>query len=280
MRVAAVSWEIRPVQSLSEFLGHLENLVAFAVRQGAELVVLPESIDLERIAYTGFKDSEDIPHRLVAEAPAVFEHIRQLAQTQNITLLGGCHLREDQGRIVNSAVIAEQGQIQFQDKNVLTQWELNEWKIDAGTGLVPFLDDQAGCLVCYDSEFPPAGRTLAENGARVLCVPAFNETVRGFQRVRWSCHARTVELQVYVIHAALVGSLGQEPVPTTYGSSAVLCPSVLPMPESGILAETPLNEEGVAVAEIDLDLLDVARNSDDVRNWNDRHLGDWRILNS
>ncbi len=280
MRVAAVSWEIRPVQSLNEFLGHMDDLVAYAARQGSDLIVLPESIDLERTSYTGFRSSEDIPYRMAADAPAVFEHIRQLSQTYEIVLLGGCHLRESQGKIINSAVIAEHGVLRFQDKNILTQWEVNEWKIEPGQGLVPFLDDKAGCLVCYDSEFAPACRTLAENGAKVLCVPAFNETIRGFHRVRWSCHARTVEFQVYVVHAALVGSLGREPVPTTHGSSAILCPSVLPMPESGILAETQFNLEGVAVADIDLDLIEVARNSDDVRNWNDRDLGEWKILSS
>lgn len=278
MRVAAVSWEVRQIDNLNEFLGHIEDLVAYAVRQEAELVVLPESIDLERTSYIKFKDSEDIPVQMAKDAPAVFEHVRQLSQTYNISLVGGCHLREHEANIINSAVIAENGALSFQDKNVLTQWELHEWKIDAGRGLVPFQNGKAGCLVCYDSEFPDSGRALVENGAQLLCVPAFNETIRGFQRVRWSCHARSVELQVYVIHAALVGSLGREPVPTTYGSSAVLCPSVLPMPESGILAETQLNLEGVAVAEIDLDALQVARNSDDVRNWNDRNLGDWTIL--
>lgn len=277
MRVAAVSWEIRKAESMSEFLGHLEDVVSYAVREGADLVVLPESIDLERMAYLDFDASHEIPRILAADAPEVFEHIRQLSQTHEITLLGGCHLRESNGKIVNSAVIGENGHLAFQDKNVLTQWELNEWRIDAGEGLRPFGQGKLGCLVCYDSEFPTAGRTLAESGVRVLCIPAFNETVRGFQRVRWCAHARSVELQVYVVHSALVGTLGHEPVPTTYGSSAVLCPSVLPMPESGVLAQTPFNQEAVAVAQLDLDLLDIARESDDVRNWNDRNLGSWQI---
>jgi predicted amidohydrolase len=139
-------------------------------------------------------------------------------------------------------------------------------------------DPPLGVAVCYDIEFPACAETLTESGCLALAVPAFTETMRGFQRVRWCAQARATERQVFVLHASLVGSLNREPVPTTYGSSAILTPSVLPFPETAILAETPMNQEAVAVADLDWESLLAARESDDVRNWHDRHRGDYRLI--
>jgi len=80
-----------------------------------------------------------------------------------------------------------------------------------------------------------------------------------------------------VIHSSLVGALGREPVPSTYGSSAILAPAVRQFPANGILAETEMNEEGLIIADLDLDLLEEARNTGDVRNWHDRHASDWPL---
>jgi predicted amidohydrolase len=52
----------------------------------------------------------------------------------------------------------------------------------------------------------------------------------------------------------------------------------LPFPETAILAETPMNQEAVAVADLDWESLLAARESDDVRNWHDRHRGDYRLI--
>src|SRR3569832_94081 len=126
------------------------------------------------------------------------------------------------------------------------------WQRVPGQNLIRMHDSRLGVTICYDSEFPESGRALAEEGVLVQCVPAFTETQRGFQRVRWSCRARAIENQNFVVHASLVGSLGREPAPSTYGSSAILTPSIEPFPIEAVLAETELGEEGVIVADLDL----------------------------
>jgi len=131
--------------------------------------------------------------------------------------------------------------------------------------------------VCYDCEFPESSRVLAESGMLVQVVPAFTETRHGFGRVRWSCHARAIENQLFVVHASLVGSLGREPVVSAVGSSAVLTPPIEPFPPGAVLAETDFGVEGVALAEIDFATLLKAREGGDVRNWNDRNRGDWTV---
>lgn len=277
LRVAAINWEVREIPDFQAFLDHCTDLVSQANEQGAQLIIFPESIDLERISYHGMVPQDQVAQTLAPEFPDVRAHFESLSRTHATTILAGTHIHEVNQAFYNSALICTPNGSFTQSKNVLTQWELAEWQIQSGRGLTLEPDLALGTMVCYDSEFPPAARALCEAGAKILAVPAYTEVRRGFNRVRWSCHARTVECQTYVIHASLVGSLGREPVTTTFGSSAILCPSVAPFNETGVLAETPFNQEAIAIADIDLDLIDLARDGDDVRNWHDRDQGNWIV---
>ncbi len=297
MRLAVVTWAIRPISSEAEFFAHMTELVESAVSQGADTVILPESIDLERTQLFGdFRvdalmnpipsasgqnrlSDQEIPRALAPGFDATVSHADHLARRHGITLLAGTHLRKSDRGYVNTAILATPSRTYLADKNVMTQWEETEWRIEPGSGLVAIEEPPMGIAICYDIEFPGAARSLAEAGCQLIAVPSFTETIRGFHRVRRTCHARTIECQVYVAHASLVGNLGGEPVPYTYGSSAILCPSVHPFPESGILAETPAGEESIALADLDFTLIEEGRNADDVRNWRDREKGDWVIRN-
>ena len=56
-----------------------------------------------------------------------------------------------------------------------------------------------------------------------------------------------------------------------------MAPSVEPFPEQAVLAETPWNEEGAAIADLDFDELLCAREAGDVRNWHDRLKSSWPL---
>lgn len=283
MRVAAVNWRIRPVQGVQEFLQHREELVQRALDRGAQLVVLPELHVLELLSSRpDLSEREGIAW--LADLEADLEWTPQGAVVVDGSQpvwrgegKGRCLLNVCKVRIPSAGVLE-------QPKLVLTQYERKDWGMKPGDGLSWFeVGDhkpavRAGVTVCYDCEFPDSGRELAEEGVQVQVVPAFTETRYGFQRVRWSCQARAVENQVFVIHASLTGSLGREPVPQATGSSAVLCPSIEPFPVSAVLAETPQDEEGIAVAELDFAMQEHARSHGDVRNWQDRYAADWRVV--
>ena len=277
MRVAAVSWRIREVTGVAGFFAHAEELLAAC--EGCELVVLPECVSLELLTAWPDLPPAEAP-RILAEAMASeVGRFGEIARRRGVAWVAGTHFFSTPDGIQNRAVYAGQdGQVVTDiPKVVMTQFEAHDWGIVAGGGLRILPDPRIGVTVCYDCEFPASGRALAESGVLVQCVPAFTETRRGFQRVRWSCQARAIENQLFVLHASLVGSLGREPVPNAVGSSAVLAPSVEPFPESAVLAETDWNEEGAAIATLDFEALAGARNSNDVRNWADRDAGDWTL---
>lgn len=278
IRVAAVAWKLRDIRSDSEFFGHFYDLVNEAHRQEAEVVVLPELQVLELLNIEKDLAEHKAARYLAQYADAMEDWLKRISCSSGMTLVGGSYFKENGSGLVNVCAVADPGRgLSLGTKNNLTAYERDVWKLHSGQGLAKPHDPRLGVTICYDSEFPESGRALAEEGVLVQCVPAFTETKRGFQRVRWSCKARAIENQNFVVHSSLLGSLGRQPVPSTYGSSAILTPSIEPFPVSAVLAETKLGEEGVVVADLDLDMLEEARESGDVRNWNDRHRGDWLL---
>ena len=278
LRVAAVAWKIRKNRSDAGYFGHWHDLVSEAHDEGARVVVFPELHLLELLPLAKEVKPQAAAEYLVQYSEAMEEWIARIADSSGMIIVGGSHFRRSgDGRIQNVCAVGVPGEgIVLQPKNNLTVYERETWKIGEGKGLAR-LPEGLGVNVCYDAEFPGAARALAEAGMKTLCVPSWTETQRGFQRVRWSALARSVELGVFVVHASLVGDLDREPVPWTFGNSIIAAPSVDPFPVEAILRETPLGEEGVIVADLDYTKLEVARAYGEVRNWDDRDKGDWTV---
>lgn len=274
LTVAAINLDLRSHTGLQSTLGTVRS----AADSGAELIVLPECAVLTILGEHPEVSERETPAFLAGFSEEWVMCLSGLARELKATIVGGSVFERSAGGIQNVCpIIFPDGAVHRVAKNRLTTYEKEIWNLTPGVGLASFVEPPIGIAICYDSEFPEAGRALAESGAKLICVPAFTEGRRGFQRVRWSCQARAIENQVYVAHASLVGSLGREPVPEAYGSSAILCPSIEPFPESAVLAETALNEPGIAVAQLAFAMLDEVRQRGDVRNWNDRQPLEWQV---
>ena len=278
LRAAAAAWKLKPIRSDARFFGHMHDLVSEAHDEAADLLVLPELYSLELLGLEPMLAPAKAPRYLVQYAGAIESWLSRIAQNSGLVIVGGSHFREGaDGAILNVCPIAlPDGSLLFQPKNNLTVYEDRVWGVGHGRGLQA-LPAPLGALVCYDSEFPASARALAEGGTKVIAVPCWTDDRRAFQRVRWSCLARALENELFVVQSSLVGDLGAEPVTGTFGSAAIMAPSVEPFPEEAILRETPLGEEGVVVADLDFELLRTARLTGEVRNWHDRDASDWTV---
>lgn len=277
LRIASVAWKLRRNRSDGGYFAHWHDLVSEAHDEGAQVVVFPELHLLELLPLAKDVVPFEAADYLVQYGDAMEEWIGRISESSGMILVGGSHFKETPEGIKNVCAVGIPGQgLVLAEKNNLTVYERENWDIVPGRGLAR-LPQGLGVNVCYDSEFPGAARALAESGMKTLCVPSWTETRRGFQRVRWSCLARSIENGCFVVHASLVGDLGAEPVPTTFGSSMIAAPSVDPFPIEAILRETELNEEGVVYADLDYDMLEEARANGEVRNWHDRDAGDWTV---
>lgn len=278
VRVAAVNWKLRAIRSDGEFWNHAYEFLEQADDHGAQLVVLPELFSLELLSIEPHLYEHDSPKYLVQYWEDIVNWLSRMAQNSGMAIVGGSHFFEAEDGFKNICPIAfPDGHVYLQEKNKLTVYERSDWSILAGYGVTP-LPGRLGVSVCYDCEFPEGVRVLAENGMLMHAVPAWTETRRGFQRVRWSCLARAVENQIFVVHSSLVGDIGKEPVPESYGTSAIIAPSIAPFPMEAVLAESKLNEDDVIVAGLDIDALFASRNEGEVSNWQDRDCGSWELI--
>lgn len=271
MRIAAINFKLRPIRHEEEFVAHALELLDAARSDGAELAIFPECFTLELLAL-----HPDVPAEKMAKVidPTILDPLAAFCRVHEISCIAGTTFFPSEERYLNGALWFDRdGLTAMQPKLVMTQYETNEWQIVPGMKIETMPDARFGVAICYDIEFPEIGRAMAESGNVAIAVPTYTETRHGHHRVRECCRARAIENQIFVAMASLVGSLGREPVPEAVGSSAVFAPCVAPFPADGILAQTPPNEESIAIADLDFEGLIRSRSTGDVRNWEDRLRG-------
>lgn len=260
LTIAAVAWTLRECRGVEDWLAHLDEAVESV--PAADIIVLPELVCLELLWGQEGADACAVSDAAFA---AWESRCRELALGTGARLVGGSHIVRHGAGYVNRSLVAEpDGTVWYQDKQVMTQFEIADWSLGPGKG--QSVHDGLGVAVCYDTEFSRVFEPLADKGALVVAVPSFTETPHGHHRVHTCAAARATEFQVVVAVAPLLGSLGFEPVPSTVGKAAIYAPCVPPFPPDGILAIG----EDMAVASFDPAVLLRSREHGDVRNFHDQ----------
>ncbi len=284
VRVATVQYQMRGIKSGDEFKQQVAYFVDIAADYKCDFVVLPELFTLQLLSIEphalppldGIAKITDYTDWFVA-------FMRQLAIAHNINIIGGTQpTRIGTGEIRNVAyVFLRDGAVHTQDKIHPTPSESYWWNIKGGDEVTVINTDcgPIGVLVCYDAEFPELARHLADQGALLLFVPFCTDDRRGFLRVRYCCHARAIENQMYVIMSGVVGNLPNvENMDVHYAESAILTPCDIPFARDGVAADTAANTETIATADLRLIDLTVARQQGNVRNFQDRRFDLYRVV--
>lgn len=283
MRVSAVQYHLHTIDSFEAFAAQCDHYVRTAEEFGAEFVLFPEffttqlmSIGDEAGRALGIEGLPDFTERYL-------ELFTSLAERTGMHIIGGTHVIRRNGKLYNTAhLFYPDGRVAEQPKLHITPTEANEWNMAPGEGLNVFETAKGtiAMLTCYDIEFPEIVRMARAKGADVIFCPSCTDDRHGFHRVRYTCHARTIENQVYVVTTGTVGSL-----PTVdfmrgnYGQAAVISPNDVPFPPRGIVVKGEINDDMIVTADIDLQLLYEVRERGSVTTWRDRRTDlytDWK----
>ena len=279
-----------PFDFHNDFNSYAEKVTAWvgdAAARGAQLLVFPEYGAMELGSLGGRDVASDLEaclhevarwkpqvdalhydlaarfgvHILGASGPVFLDDCRNLVygsapgSEASRNLVYGNSMPGPNSRPVNRATLYGPGGILgHQDKQIMTRFERETWFVAPGDGLTLFDTPlgRLGVITCYDSEFPLLARALVEAGAEILLAPSCTDSLRGFTRVRVGSMARALENQCVVVHAPTVGLCDFCPaVDENVGSAAIYGPPDLGFPETGIFAQTPLNEPGWAIATVD-----------------------------
>lgn len=273
-RVSAVQYQLHTIESFDAFARQVEHYVKTAQEFGADFVLFPEFMTTQLLSI-GDGTGRALPiHELPSFTAAYRRLFGSLAASTGMHLIGGTHVLEKNGRLYNVAhMFYPDGRVAEQPKLHITPTEVKEWNMSAGDGLEVFETEKGtiAMLTCYDIEFPEIVRMARAKGADVIFCPSCTDDRHGFYRVRYSCHARTVENQLYVVVTGTVGSLPTvDFMRANYGQAAIITPNDIPFPPRGILAEGEINQDMIVTADLDLSLLYEVRERGSVTTWRDR----------
>ena len=248
MRAAAV--QLQSTTDIEQNLASAERLVRAAAAGGAELVVLPERLDIRGATADYLAGAEPLDGRPVGWA-------RSLARELGIDLVAGsiAERREGHERVSNTSVhvgpdgevravyrkihmfdIEVEGTVYRESEHSEPSAEIVVSETANGVGL--------GLTICYDLRFPELYRILALRGARIVTIPSNFTRVTGQAHWEVLLRARAIEDQVFVV------APGQGNLPDTdadsYGNSMIVDPW------GEVLARAPMEGEHVITADLDL----------------------------
>jgi predicted amidohydrolase len=276
LRVAALQYYIRPVDSAEQFRDQVTALVETAVDYEAQLVLFPEYFTIQLLTLGNVRAPIAGQVRDLANHGAAFvDFMAGLASKYKIYLQAGTipTVDPESGRVHNEAhFFAPSGRMGTQGKLHMTRFESEDWDVHARDRLRIFdtAFGKVAITICYDVEFPEIARAAAWAGAHILLVPSCTDERQGFLRVRYCAHARAIENQMYVIVSHTVGSLPMVPaVSLNYGQAAILTPSDFAFSRDGILAEGHPNQEMMVIGDLNLETILQARTTGTVLPLND-----------
>ncbi|MFD0618895.1 carbon-nitrogen hydrolase family protein [Paenibacillus sp. GCM10027629] len=274
LRVSAVQYHLHTISKFQEFADQVEHYVRSADEFNTDFVLFPEFLTTQLMSIGNDKAAALTIQELPDYTDAYLSLFTGLAKKYGMHIIGGTHVIRRNNKLYNVAhLFYPDGQVAEQAKIHITPTEVTEWNMSAGDGVEVFETDKGkiGLLTCYDIEFPEIVRMVRAKGADVIFCPSCTDDRHGFHRVRYSCHARTIENQIYVVTTGTIGSL-----PTVdfmrgnFGQAAVLSPNDVPFPPRGIIAEGEINNDMIITADLDLSLLHQVRESGSVTTWRDR----------
>jgi predicted amidohydrolase len=276
IRVAALQYFIRPVQSFDQFRDQVEALVETAEDYKCHLMVFPEYFTIQLLTLGNVKRPiHEQVRDLANQVPRYIEMISDLARQHHLYILGGTiPVKDDSSDAIynDSFFFSPSGNFGVQGKLHMTRFEVEDWNVSPRSAL-RFFDTEFGRVavaICYDVEFPEIARAAGREGAHILLVPSCTDERQGYLRVRYCAQARAIENQMFVVLSHTVGSLPMVPaVSLNYGQAAILTPSDFAFSRDGILAEGNPNQEMMVIGEMNLRTIAEARTSGTVLPLND-----------
>jgi predicted amidohydrolase len=268
LRLGVVQFELRPERSFAEFATHVEHVVDGAAAAGVELVVLPELVSTGLLASHRSAarltraDMPEVYHTLFpAHTEAFIELARSLAMRKGLSICSGSHYRAaDDGTFRNTGYLAHpDGRVDAQDKLHLTP---AEHAIDTtpgdDVGITTVGPARVAIQICADIEFPEVTRHLALKGVDLVLCPSLTWNRGGAHRVRYSCLSRSVENQLFVACAPLLGTCDVPSDGAIHGTGRafVSCPiDRIFGVHDGLLVQAKTSGEEVVVTDLDIELL-------------------------
>jgi 5-aminopentanamidase len=168
MRVA-VYQSLSPMGDSAAACAQAEVALRAAGAMGASVLVLPE------VWLPGY-NQPDIPAQAIAAGSAPLRRLAAAAKASGCALITG-YAEAAEGAVWNAALcIDAAGQVVANYRKIQLYGAREQSLYRPGTGYVTFdlAGRKAAILICYDIEFAPHVKALADQGVSLICVPTAN----------------------------------------------------------------------------------------------------------
>jgi 5-aminopentanamidase len=192
-----------------------EQALRAAAAMGAAVLVLPE------VFLPGY-NQDDIPARALTQDSDVMRRLSAAVKDSGCALVVGYAEAAD-GAVWNAAICFDAGGRQVANYRKVQLYGVREQSLyRPGTSYVTFdlAGQKAAILICYDIEFAPHVKALADQGVKLICVPTAN--MAPFTHVvRYTVPAMAANHGVAVAYANYCGEEGDL---TYVGGSQIVGP--------------------------------------------------------
>ena len=234
-------------------IARLKDWIAQAAAKGVQILVLPElalqgglfglnrGFDADEFAYH-WEHAESIPGKsteVFAECTRLHDMHINFGMFERVETPSG-------GRLYNSSVfITPQGKMITYRKIHQPIEEQIFYTAGSDWQVVSTEVGRVGLMICYDQSFPEAARELVLRGAEILTVPSAWAVINTQSSSRYDLfgRARALENNRYVLQSNQVGQSDKSDL-RYLGNSRIIDP------DGVVIAATPHDSEGLAVAEI------------------------------
>lgn len=277
VQVAVAQYPITAFTDLAAWRRHTAEWVKEATQQGARLLVFPEYGAMELTSLLPIPVQQDLAAQLSAMQNLLdpfMDCFAALSKQTDAIIVAPSFPVSDNGRMINrSYVFSPGGRVGYQDKYMMTRFELEDWGVASGQAQLTVFEADWGLFgvqICYDIEFPLGAQLLCAAGVQLIVCPSCTETLRGATRVHVGARARALENQCYVAVAQTIGEAPWSPaVDLNYGYAAFYSTPDKDLPEDGILALGAAQKAGWTGHSLHFETLEAVRADGQVFNFKD-----------
>ena len=256
MKLRAAILQTKVFAEKEKNIRQLEKILASGKTEGADLVTLPEMFACPY-------ETGNFPLYAEPQGGPSWQALSALASKYGIYLSAGSmpELSGPGSRVYNTAYVFGRDGRQIGKHRKAHLFDINveggqcfkeSDTLSAGDYIGCFDTEfcRIGLCICYDFRFPETARLMAQDGAKIILVPAAFNMTTGPAHWELMFRQRAVESQCYVIGTA--PARDPESSYTSWGHSIAVDPW-------GRILTQMDEKEGIRIVELDLDYVDKVR---------------------
>ncbi len=261
MKLKAAILQTKVFAEKEKNIRQLEEILASGKTEGADLVTLPEMFACPY-------ETGNFPVYAEAEGGPSWQALSALAEKYGIYLSAGsmpelvkAQTDGEKDRVYNTAYVFGRDGKQIGKHRKAHLFDINveggqcfkeSDTLSPGEKIGCFDTEfcRIGLCICYDFRFPETARLMAQDGAKIILVPAAFNMTTGPAHWELMFRQRAVESQCYVIGTAPARDLQSSY--TSWGHSIAVDPW-------GKILTQMDEKEGIRIVELDLDYVDKVR---------------------